>query len=203
MKPKRAIDEAAKAQREQDILYAALSLFAEQGFHATKMTDIAAKIGLSKGTLYLYFANKENLFRALITRFAATEMMRMIALLDGEEDIDRALVLLYEEMIVILRDSPLPKLIRVLISEAALFPEMVAFYRDHIISRAHAGLSARLGGDAQAQTLAQLVLAPFILSVLSQEIIFPDQPFDEVALRRMMDTQLSMITNHLHHRPAQ
>ena len=120
MKPKRAIDEAAKEQREQDILYAALSLFAEQGFHATKMADIAAKIGLSKGTLYLYFANKEDLFRALITRFAATEMMRMIALLDGEEDIDRALVLLYEEMIVILRDSPLPKLIRVLISEAAM-----------------------------------------------------------------------------------
>src|SRR5262245_27932482 len=55
-----------KADRPGEILEAALSCFAERGFAATRLEDIAARAGVTKGTLYLYFPNKEELFKALV-----------------------------------------------------------------------------------------------------------------------------------------
>ena len=55
-----------KDARPAEIVEAALALFAERGFAATKLEDVAARAGIGKGTLYLYFSNKEELFRAVV-----------------------------------------------------------------------------------------------------------------------------------------
>ena len=58
--------ERRKQARPQELLDAALTLFVEKGFAATKVEDVAALAGVSKGTLFLYFSSKEDLFKAVI-----------------------------------------------------------------------------------------------------------------------------------------
>src|ERR1700751_1274747 len=58
--------ERRKDARPQELLGAALDLFAERGFASTRLEDVARRAGVSKGTLYLYFANKEELFKAVV-----------------------------------------------------------------------------------------------------------------------------------------
>jgi AcrR family transcriptional regulator len=67
--------ERRKESRPAELLAAALALFVERGYAATRLDDIAARAGVSKGTLYLYFANKEELFKALVRE-------NIVALLD-------------------------------------------------------------------------------------------------------------------------
>ena len=55
-----------KDARPEEITAAALELFTERGYAATRLEDVAARAGISKGTLYLYFANKEELFKAVV-----------------------------------------------------------------------------------------------------------------------------------------
>ena len=63
LSPKR---ERRKQQRPGELLEAALDLFVEKGFAATKSEEVAAKAGVSKGTLFLYFPSKEELFKAVV-----------------------------------------------------------------------------------------------------------------------------------------
>src|SRR5258706_16088126 len=65
-----------KDARPQEILEAALSVFAEKGFAAARMEQIAARAGVSKGTIYLYFNSKEAVFRALAHEMLGTEITR-------------------------------------------------------------------------------------------------------------------------------
>ena len=58
--------ERRKGARPSELLAAALNLFVEKGFAATRLDDVAARAGVSKGTLYLYFDNKEALFKAVV-----------------------------------------------------------------------------------------------------------------------------------------
>src|SRR5215813_6082104 len=58
--------ERRKEARPAELLVAALELFVERGYASTRLDDVAAKAGISKGTLYLYFANKEELFKAVV-----------------------------------------------------------------------------------------------------------------------------------------
>jgi len=67
---RRARSERSKALRREVLLKAALEQFYQNGYVATRMDDIAADAGFSKGTLYLYFASKEALFEALIAEIA-------------------------------------------------------------------------------------------------------------------------------------
>jgi AcrR family transcriptional regulator len=55
-----------KEARPEEITAAALELFVERGYAATRLEDVAARAGISKGTLYLYFADKEDLFKAVV-----------------------------------------------------------------------------------------------------------------------------------------
>src|SRR4051794_1460766 len=65
-----------KDARPQEILEAALAVFAERGFAAARMEQIAARAGVSKGTIYLYFDSKESVFRALVHEMLGTQLVR-------------------------------------------------------------------------------------------------------------------------------
>ncbi len=68
---RRAVSEADKAARRQDILAAAKRVFAERGYHATTIADIARAAGLSYGSIYWYYESKETLFHELMSAEAA------------------------------------------------------------------------------------------------------------------------------------
>ena len=71
-----------KEARPEEITSAALELFVERGFAATRLEDVAARAGVSKGTLYLYFANKEELFKAVVREGLVSPIAEMKGLLE-------------------------------------------------------------------------------------------------------------------------
>ena len=89
------ISEAKRETRRQEILDAALRCFSRDGFHTTTTADIVRESGVSQGTLYLYFATKEDIVVALADERHQGEAM-INALAQGEQDPIRGLLALIE-----------------------------------------------------------------------------------------------------------
>src|SRR5438067_5980278 len=126
--------ERRKEARPGELLDAALDLFVEKGFAATRAEEVAARAGVSKGTLFLYFPSKEELFKAVVRenisgRFA--EWNEEFATFEGSTaDMVRYCFKVWSERIGVTRASGITKLI---ISEARNFPEIAAFYHKEVI----------------------------------------------------------------------
>src|SRR3954466_6946304 len=135
----RAEEPAAKRERRKEarpgeLLDAALDLFVEKGFAATRAEEVAARAGVSKGTLFLYFPSKEELFKAVVRenisgRFA--EWNQEFEQFQGTSaEMVRYCMKVWFERIVATRASGITKL---MISEARNFPELAAFYQQEVI----------------------------------------------------------------------
>ena len=126
--------ERRKEARPGELLDAALDLFVEKGFAATRAEEVAARAGVSKGTLFLYFQSKDELFKAVVRenisgRFA--EWNTEFETFEGSTaDMVRYCMRLWWERIGATRASGITKLI---ISEARNFPELAAFYQQEVI----------------------------------------------------------------------
>lgn len=129
--PKR---ERRKDARPSELMEAALSLFVEKGFAATRVEEVAQRAGVSKGTLFLYFPSKVDLFKAVVRenivgRF--DEWNEAFERFEGSTaDMVRYCMLQWWERIGATQASGITKLV---ISEASLFPEIANFYRDEVI----------------------------------------------------------------------
>jgi AcrR family transcriptional regulator len=127
-----------KEARPGELLDAALDLFVDKGFAATRAEEVAARAGVSKGTLFLYFPSKEELFKAAVRenisgRFAEWE--QEFATFEGSTaDMVRYCMRVWWERIGSTRASGLTKLI---ISEARNFPDIAAFYQQEVIRPAN------------------------------------------------------------------
>ena len=126
--------ERRKEARPGELLDAALDLFVEKGFAATKAEEVAARAGVSKGTLFLYFPSKEELFKAVVRenisgRFA--EWNEEFEAFEGNSaDMLRYCMNVWWERLGASRASGITKLI---ISEARNFPDIAAFYQQEVI----------------------------------------------------------------------
>jgi AcrR family transcriptional regulator len=126
--------ERRKEARPGELLDAALDLFVEKGFAATRSEEVAARAGVSKGTLFLYFPTKEELFKAVVRenisgRFA--EWQQEYEAFEGSTaDMVRYAMRAWWERIGATRASGITKL---MISEARNFPELAAFYQQEVI----------------------------------------------------------------------
>jgi TetR/AcrR family transcriptional regulator len=126
--------ERRKEARPGELLDAALDLFVEKGFAATRSEEVAARAGVSKGTLFLYFPSKEELFKAVVRenmsgRFAEWE--EEFAAFDGSTaELIRYCLRIWWERIGATRASGITKL---MISEARNFPELATFYQQEVI----------------------------------------------------------------------
>jgi TetR/AcrR family transcriptional regulator len=126
--------ERRKEARPGELLDAALDLFVEKGFAATRSEEVAARAGVSKGTLFLYFPSKEELFKAVVRenmsgRFAEWE--GEFAAFDGSTaELIRYCLRIWWERIGATRASGITKL---MISEARNFPELATFYQQEVI----------------------------------------------------------------------
>jgi len=125
-----------KEARPAELIAAALDLFVERGFAATKLDDVAARAGVSKGTLYLYFASKEELFKAVIQQGilpAVAEGEEMFGQHSGDSaSLLRGLILRWWELVTTTKLGVIPKLI---ISEAGNFPEVAQFFFENVSQR--------------------------------------------------------------------
>jgi len=146
--PKRAAKprwQRRKAARPAEIVAAALHVFVERGFAATKLDDVARKAGVTKGTVYLYFESKEALFKAIVRETIVPALAtgeRLVAEHRGSAaDLLRRLIRGWWEAIGETQASGIPKL---MMAEAGNFPELARFYYDEVISRGHRLLASAL-----------------------------------------------------------
>ena len=125
-----------KDARPAEILTAALDVFAERGFAAAKLDEVAARAGVSKGTLYLYFTSKEDLFRSVVRTLLLPNLAmaerRFAEHTGSPAALLREIVRTFGRAIAESKLGAIPKLI---IAESANFPDLAKFYYEEVISR--------------------------------------------------------------------
>ncbi len=134
--PKRA---RRKEARPGELLDAALDLFVEKGFSAARVDEVAARAGVSKGTLFLYFQSKEDLFKAVVRENIANQFPtwqeEFNAFEGSSADMLRYALISWWERIGKTRASGITKLV---MSEAQNFPEIATFYQEEVIEPGNA-----------------------------------------------------------------
>ncbi len=171
-----------KTARPGEIVDAALEVFAEKGFAAAKLDEIAARAGVSKGALYLYFDTKEDLFRAVATQAAAPNIAAVRAMAEafpgGFAELAPLILARVAEIAVAGR---LPAVVKMVIGESRNFPEIARVWHDTVISQA-LGLLGGLVARAQAKgevrpgeprLYAMSLMGPVLMSLLWREVFEP------------------------------
>src|SRR5471032_114573 len=137
--------ERRKDARPQELLAAALGQFVERGFAATRLEDVARRAGVSKGTLYLYFENKEELFKAVVREHivhAIGEAEHEVASFTGHsgELLRKVLMQWWDQ----LGATELGGITKLMMAEANNFPELAQFYNEEVVDRGHNLISSVL-----------------------------------------------------------
>jgi AcrR family transcriptional regulator len=166
-----------KEARPQELLAAALDLFVERGYAATRLEDVAARAGVSKGTLYLYFANKEELFKAVVRENMVPVLGEAEEILVGytghTADLFREIVLGWWERI---GNTKLSGIAKLMMAEACNFPELARFYHAEVISRGNAAIVGMLERgirrgefrEFDVQQAMSVVAAPMLMLMMSK-----------------------------------
>lgn len=171
-----------KADRPEEIVQAALAVFAERGFAAARLDEIAARAGVSKGALYLYFETKEDLFRAVVERAIAPNIQAVWAMIAAHPGPVADLLRLVPERIATLMDTlPVGGVLKMVIGEAGNFPELARVWHDRLVAPALGAMSDAIAaaqtrgevkpGDPRA--FAMQVIAPLLLGVIWRETFVP------------------------------
>lgn len=168
--------------RPGEIIQAAFDVFAEKGFAAAKLDEIAAKAGISKGALYLYFETKEDLFRAVVREAVAPNLDVVEFTLEAASvPFPDLLRMLFARLALIIETSRLGAVAKLVIGESRNFPELARVWHDEVVSRALAALTKALAraqsrgevriGDPRLQAFS--IMGPILLGVLWQETFTP------------------------------
>jgi AcrR family transcriptional regulator len=165
-------------ERPRQILEAALEVFAERGLAAARLDDIARRAGLSKGTIYLYFPNKEELFRDVVRNSVIAFIERGEARVEVVTDPKQALVCWMEGYWAWLRTPVFPVMHRLINSELHSFPDLATFYTTEVIERAHrlvCGMIERLMDAGQFRRMDPLVAARMLTSAFVMHALWHHQ----------------------------
>jgi AcrR family transcriptional regulator len=178
-----------REERLAGLLDAALEEFADKGFAAARMEDIAARAKVAKGTIYLYFPSKEAVFEQLVRSLVVPNLERAEAMAAAHEGpVGPLLRQLLALLGSIVRDSRLVVLPRLIIGELHRFPALARFYRAEVLDRG-LGLIAAMHergveqGEFRPQdseAVARLVVAPVLLMAIWRTVFAPvtERPFD-------------------------
>ncbi|MBU3724053.1 MAG: TetR/AcrR family transcriptional regulator [Burkholderiaceae bacterium] len=134
-----------KDARPQELINAALSLFAEFGYSQTRLDDVAAKAGISKGTVYLYFASKQDLFEAVIRERAAPWIE---AISNRKDDDSQSTEVMLREFLGWgwdqFLESQLYLIARIVLAESNNFPHLAESYLREVMGPVHEQLTKLL-----------------------------------------------------------
>jgi AcrR family transcriptional regulator len=196
-RPRRAVAGAGpragrRVERRQAILAAALREFSARGFAAARLDDVAEAAGIAKGTIYLYFRDKEALFQDLIR----SEMGPVVGTLEFALGLDLPARAAAEQAIeLFLREiysTERRDIIRLVISEGPRFPHLAEFYYREVVSRGIAAVRALLAralerGELRNDAIIrfpQLLVAPAIVAIIWSGLFERHDPLDVRALMR-------------------
>ena len=125
-----------KEERPREILHAALKIFSISGFSSTKLDVIAKEAGISKGTLYLYFPNKAELFKSVVTEFVLPQIEKAEKQASNHSgSIYDLLFMLLEHWQENVLETELSGISKLMVSESSNFPELATFYLENVIQR--------------------------------------------------------------------
>jgi len=184
---------AAKAEeRRNAILKAALDEFSERGFAAARLDDVARRAGVAKGTIYLYFKDKEALFQELVRFQIGPVVGALEAVLASDLPlkviVDNALDIFVREIYGTHRKQVL----RLIISEGPRFPALAEFYYREVLAHILKAVRARLAraverGEIEGDELVrfpQLLGAPGIVAIVWSGLFDRFEPLDVRAMVR-------------------
>jgi len=193
-----------KEDRPAELIAAALAVFVERGFSATKLEDVAKKAGVSKGTVYLYYDSKEALFKAVVRETMVPALHRGEATVreftGSSKDLLRKLLFAWWDTI---GESPLAGIPKLMMAEAANFPELARFYYEEVIQRGHRLMGSVLergiaSGEFRSVADVKLVVRALISPVLQLATwkhsfaLCVREPIDA---RAFLDTHIDLFLN--------
>jgi AcrR family transcriptional regulator len=183
--------------RPAELLAAALDTFAAKGFAATRMEDIAARAGVAKGTVYLYYPSKEAIFEALVREAILPNIARLEALVEaappGAASAAAQLRLLIGAMGEVLGNPRIVAIPKLVLAEAGNFPELARFYRREVAERGLRLIEGILRRGVAAgefrplpdpRVAARLFISPVLVTALWQTTFAPheDAPIPPAAV---------------------
>lgn len=192
-----------KDARPEEIVTAALEEFVERGFAATHLEDVARRAGVTKGTLYLYFKNKEALFKAVIRQtivpIIAQGELTARSFTGSARELLEQLVREYWRLVFETSLAGLPKL---MMAEAANFPQLARFYYDEVVTRGHKLLGGVIergmkNGEfrrVDIPSATKLALSPLMHATVASRAFAQCMPegFD---VRKYLDTHIDLYLN--------
>ncbi len=193
-----------KQARPQELLDAALALFVEKGYAATRTDEVAQRAGVSKGTLYLYYPSKEELFKAVVRH----NLAGLIA--EGQELAGSFTGSSSELLATLLRTwwdrvgcTSAACIHKIVLAEVRNFPEMAQFYTDEVIipaDRLFSGCVARGIEQGEframpAHEVAHALIAPLIFLAVHRHSFgaCPVRGGVEIDPRLMLETHLELV----------
>ena len=171
-----------KADRPDEIVAAAFTVFAERGYASARLEDIAARAGVSKGAVYLYFTTKEEIFQAVIEQAVAPNLDKIrAAMADHPKSFSDRLAAAIAVIAPLVETSPLGGVLKMVIGESRNFPHLARAWHDALVAPALAALSAAI---AEAQLSGELrpcdprqaaigLMSPILLGVIWRETFVP------------------------------
>ena len=199
-----------KQARPQQLLDAALQLFVDKGFSATRSDDVAAHAGVSKGTLYLYFPSKEELFKAVVRSNISALIAEGQAIAERFDGSSAQLLrLLMHSWWQRVGDTRAGGLCKIVITEARHFPELARFYVDEVMLPAqrlvkHAlarGIERGEFRDVALDEATYTLIAPLLFQALYRHSLGKcDLSHGLPSAARLIDTQLELLLHGLRSR---
>jgi AcrR family transcriptional regulator len=189
--------EARTAARREAILAAALDEFSQQGFEAARLDDVAKRAGVAKGTIYLYFRDKEALFQELIR----TMLTPVVGSIEAMGAVDLPMRVLAERLIDVfvreIYETRRRDVIRLMIAEGRRFPNLAEFYYREVLSRVIAAVRGILARAAERGEIPaalvdfpQIIAAPGLVAIVWAGLF---ERFELLDVRAMMKTHLDLL----------
>ncbi|HEY4344661.1 MAG TPA: TetR/AcrR family transcriptional regulator [Parvibaculum sp.] len=188
-----------KEARPAEIMAAALRLFSDRGFAATRLEDVAEAAGVSKATIYLYFDSKADLFKAIVRDVASPRVGAIEAFIDDFDGPATELLHgLYRHASAIIGSSEMRSIIKVVMAEAGNFPEIAEFYRREIAFRGlhniariiERGVASGEFRQCDPMPTAQSVIFPLLMHALATEAF---GPMPEFAPEKFLPSHLDFV----------
>lgn len=189
--------------RPDEVLDAALELFLERGFQSTRVDDIAARAGISKGSVYLYFQSKQAVLEGLIQRAVAPIANNVANLGTAFEGDPRTLIAMVLKMVgQQLADPHMFNIPKLVLREAIVVPEIADMYREAVLDKVipvivgliRKGIAEGYLRPVDPELTVRSIVGPVMLHLMMAEV-FGLRPEGGLAMDRLIDNHLDILLN--------
>lgn len=190
--------------RPQELLEAALSVFVERGYAAARLEEVAGRAGVAKATLYRYYENKLELFKAVVRHSLIAGFDEVARLQETSGSARMQLTFLLTAFVHRIANSPLSGIPKLVVAEASNFPEIARFYHAEVVERGRGlvigvlerGMASGEFRKVDAAYAWRVAIAPLLLAIIWKHSFqaFEPEPMD---LERHLATHLDLLFNGL------